>query len=204
MQAIIRQRVPEQLSNVQLREWQKYRGYSIRILQELEHSGGKTTRMISDGIGCRCVAATNILCRMLKIGLVERVERWGWRITRDGIFLLSLSLNTTTTSQQHHNNTTTTSQDVSGTFQAYQRGETVMPKQELPQETEAGPRCYQATTCHIRRLCKDKRYTLSNQERVCQTCIHDDTRKDIPGRFPVETKGMGSHHQTTLAEVQHA
>lgn len=204
MQAIIRRPAAEQISYRRLRQWQKFRGWKLRILEDLEHSGGKTTRSISDGIGRCCHVVETRLCEMIADGLVERVERWGWRITLDGIQLLQLQTSTTIAQQQHGKSTGIARQDVSGTFQAHSGGEIAMPQQISPQEMNAGPPCFQAMTCHIKRLCKDKRYTLTNQERVCSTCIHDDLRRDRSPRVPQEMKVVGSEKQPQLAEVQFA
>lgn len=150
------------------RQWQKYRGWKMRILEELEHSGGLTTREISSRIRYPAHSTTNRLSEMLRSGFVERVERWGWRITRNGIFLLSLNY-TTTIPQQHHNNTTTLPQ--------------------LEQE-ESAPLCFQGKTCHIKQICHDKRYTTKNMD-VCLNCVWYDPRaKTFPAPRP-EMKVVG-------------
>src|SRR4030043_2116239 len=95
------------------RYWQKFRGWSIKFLDDLQNSAGKTTRAIADGTFCPVRVAAVILQRMLRYNLIERVENWRWRLTRDGMFLLSINnntvnnnnVNTTTTQQQHEDNT---------------------------------------------------------------------------------------------------
>lgn len=168
--SITRQAAP-QVSHVQLREWQRYRGWTIKILEELEHSGGMTTRAISDRTGCNCKLATTNLCRMLKQDLVERVDRWGWRITVTGYFLLSLSLNHTTTTQQPHNNHTTTTQE----------------------QEETAPDCFHAKTCHIKQICQDKRYTMKTMS-VCLNCVWNDPRPMIIPRVRLEKKAVQQGH----------
>lgn len=151
------------------REWQKYRGWKMRILEELEHSGGMTTREISSRIGYQCHSTTKRLCEMQRSGFVEKVERWGWRITSNGIFLLSLNY-TPTTHQQHSNNTPTTLQ--------------------LEKE-EPAPKCFQGKTCHIKQICQDKRYTIKNMD-VCLNCVWYNPRAQVfPAPRP-EMKVVGS------------
>lgn len=169
MQVVIRRQAAEQLSNVQLREWQRYRGWTMRILEELEHSGGLSTRAISDAIGYKCVYTGNLLRRMLNITLVERVERWGWRITRDGIFLLSLNYACTTHTHHTHNACTTHTQE----------------------KSEPAPMCFALPTCHIKHICQDKRYTKRNMALCNGTaaCIWGASGAD---RAPVEMKVRGA------------
>lgn len=190
IQTITRQPAAEQLSSVQLREWQRYRGWKIRILEELEHSGGMTTRNISDRIGYRCHSTTNRLVEMQRVNLVERVERWGWRITRDGLVVLSINY-TTSSPQQHHNFTTTSPQhDVSGTLHTHTTPKNRETRCESIEEIGTGPACFQAETCHIKRICKDKRYTLRNM-KLCHgtaSCIWDGHSSP---RAPVEMKVVG-------------
>lgn len=151
------------------RQWQKYRGWKMRILEELEHSGGLTTREISSRINYPCHYITNRLCEMQRDGLVEKVERWGWRITSNGIFLITLNYTTTTTQQQHYNNTTTT----------------------LLTIEESAPLCFRGKTCHIKQICQDKRYTIKNMS-VCLNCVWYDPRAQVFPAPRVEMKVMGS------------
>ncbi len=157
-----------QLSNVQLREWQRYNGWKIRILEELEHSGGMTTRVISDRIGYRCVSVANRLQEMLRANLVEKVDRWGWRITVTGVFLLSLNY-VPTTYQQHTNIITTSSQQ---------------------EKEEPAPSCFHAKSCHIKKICQDKRYT-SKTMMVCLDCVWNNPRTFHIPALPVEMNAVG-------------
>lgn len=164
---ILRQSAP-QLSNLQLREWQRYRGWTTKILEELEHSGGMTTHEISNRTGCKCHQTGVILRRMWEKELVDRVDRWGWRITVTGFFLLSLNyVNTSSTQHQHSVNTPSTQE-----------------------KEEPAPKCFALATCHIKQLCKDKRYTEKNRQ-LCHgtaSCIWGASGAD---RAPVEIKVMG-------------
>ncbi len=168
----------EQLSNRTFREWQRYRGWTIKILGELENSGGMTTREISSRTGCGCVRGSDRLCKMLRAGLVERVERWGWRITGDGSYLLSLSY-TATTQQQHSNNTATTQQQ---------------------EKEEPTPPCFHASTCHIKQLCQDKRYTYKNMT-LCPNCVRWNPGAWVKPRIPLEKKAVGSNGKETVPET---
>lgn len=165
MQAVIRRPAAEQLSIVQLREWQRYRGWSVKILERLENSGGETVRSISDATGGRCATIGRTLRRMREHNLVERVERWGWRITVTGVFLLSLSIQDTTRTQQGHNADTTQTQE----------------------KSEPIPPCFRLATCHIKQVCADKGYTKRNMALCHGTaaCIWGVSGVD---RVPVETK----------------
>jgi hypothetical protein len=168
MQTLIKHQAAEQISAATLREWQRYRGWTIKILEELEHSGGMTTREISDRTGCRCHTTATILGRMMHSDLVEKVERWGWRITRDGLVLLSINyVNTTTTQQQHNVNTTSTQE-----------------------KSEPVPACFRVATCHIKQICQDKGYTRKNMV-LCQYCVWYDPRAWSLRIAPVEIKVMG-------------
>jgi len=169
VQAIIRRPAPEQISAVTLREWQRYRGWTVKILEDLEHSGGKTVQDISTGIWYRRSSTSRTLRHMRVHGLVERVERWGWRITRDGLFLLSLS--------QEDRNRIIIGENPAST--------------RIEEKSEPAPPCFALPSCHIRRLCEDKRYTKKNQS-LCHgiaCCIWGAAGRD---RVPVETK-VGGH-----------
>ncbi len=76
------------------RYWQKFRGWSVKFLDDLQNSGGKTTRAIADATFCPARVAAVILQRMWRYNLIEKIENWGWRLTRDGLFLLSINNNT--------------------------------------------------------------------------------------------------------------
>lgn len=130
----------QQFSRQKLREWQKYRGWKLRILEELEHSGGMTTREISTRIGYQARQTTKRLCEMRSRDMVEKIENWGWKITATGIYLLSINY-TPTIHQQHSNNAPTMLQQ----------------EKEIP-----APPCFNLRLCHIRQICKDPRYTMKN------------------------------------------
>lgn len=158
-----------QLSAVKLREWQRYRGWTIKILAELEHSGGMTISQISNGVQHRRAVLRKYIPRMVKINLIEPVDRWGWRITTDGLLLLLLQTrNTNGTEQEHFGNT-------SGT----------------QEKEEPAPSCFRAATCHIKRICRDKRFTPKTMT-LCQNCVWDPPHRWIKPQVPVEKKGMGS------------
>lgn len=154
--------------SAEMRHWQRFRGWKLKILEELEHSGGMTTREVADRIGYSCHATTSRLCEMLRLDLVERIERWGWRITRDGVFLLQLNYNTNTTQLQHNNNTTTT---------------------QL-QHNVTAPLCFYAATCHIKRNCQDKSYNLKNA-KLCENCVHFSPLQGRLAAAAVEMKVEG-------------
>ena len=65
--------------------YQKYRGNSLLILEQLENSGGLTTRQISDAIlgNARVIAVT--IQRLVHRCVIEKVENWGWRINCNGL-----------------------------------------------------------------------------------------------------------------------
>ncbi len=151
-------------SKRELRHWQKFRGWTIKFLDDLQNSAGKTTRAISDATFCGCRVAAVILQRMLRYNLIEKVENWGWRLTHDGMFLLGINnnsinnnyVNTTTTQQQHKVNT---------------------------KKQESIPSCFHRLSCHIKQLCNDKAYTIKNMV-LCHNCVSFDLKN--------YTKGAGS------------
>lgn len=101
---IIRAQDPEAL-----RQWARYRGWSIRILAELENSGGLTVAQIADNLNHRKKAIREYCYRLNDSGCIERVERWGWKITASGQLLLYINndhTNTTPTPQKDHTKTT--------------------------------------------------------------------------------------------------
>jgi len=157
-----------QISAVKLREWQRYRGWTIKILAELEHSGGMTISQISDGVHHRRAVIKQYIFRMAKINLIEPVDRWGWRVTTDGLLLLLLQTgNTKVTEQQHFGNTTVTQE-----------------------KEEIAPPCFKAPTCHIKRTCKDKRYTLKNMD-LCANCVWNNPGAWKIAAIPLEKRGTG-------------
>lgn len=187
------------IGRTELRELQKYRGWKIRILEELQHSGGMTTREISTRIDYPCHSTVNRLVEMHDRGFVEKVERWGWKITLDGVNLLSLNY-TTTTPQQHHNITTTLPQlDVNGEFPLQNEKKPSLVF-DFAVEIEK-PACYENTTCHIKQLCRDPGYSLKNRE-LCPNCVWNTSKLvHIFPRFPVETREVGDDpHQKNLED----
>lgn len=169
------------ISSAKYREWQRYRGWTLKILEELEHSGGMTTREISTRIENSCRRVTSTLCRMANQGLVERVERWGWKITRDGIFLLSINYANTTTTQQQHNANTMLTQE----------------------KEERAPICFYASTCHIKRFCQDKRYIAKNMYQ-CHGCVWNTPDQWNKPTVPLEKKDGGSIQAPLVQErLQH-
>jgi hypothetical protein len=71
----------------------KFRGKTIEILGILSNSGGMTTREISDQTGIP-VKTVNVYCWLgEKRGIFERKERWGWKATPFGFFVLSINNN---------------------------------------------------------------------------------------------------------------
>jgi hypothetical protein len=71
----------------------KFRGKTIEILGVLSNSGGMTTREISDHTGIP-IKTVNVYCWLgEKRGIFERKERWGWKATSFGFFILSINNN---------------------------------------------------------------------------------------------------------------
>ncbi len=150
-----------------LRNWQRYNGLTLKFLSELENSGGMTTRDISDRTGCNPHHACTKLGQMLSEGLVEKVEKWGWKITRDGIncLLITNSNNinnyVTTTTQQQHNMFTTSTQQHHSQF----------PLENQQQKKEEWiPGCFHLKWCHIKKFSHDKTY--NNKTNIhCDGCV---------------------------------
>lgn len=152
------------VSKKENRQWQKFRGWSIKFCSDLQNSAGKTTRMISDGTFCPSRVAAVILQRMYRYNLIEKIENWGWRLTQTGMFLLSINnntvnnnyVNTKITDNKHNDNT---------------------------KKQESIPSCFSRASCHIKQICKDKAYTIKNMV-LCHTCVSFDIKN--------YTKGAGS------------
>lgn len=165
------------LSSSKYREWQRYRGWKLKILEELEHSGGMTTREISTRVGYSAVLTSNTLCKMVRSGLVEKVERWGWKITRDGITCITINYSSTTYTQHNLNSTTS-----------------------LPQEKEQpAPICFNASTCHIKRFCSDKRF-ISKNTYQCDGCTWNTPEQWNKPKLPVEKKEAGGTQAPLVQE----
>ena len=147
--------------------YQKYRGNSLLILEELEHSGGMTTRAISDAIlgNARVIAVT--IQRLVRRCVIEKVENWGYKITVTGLKILSIFNKATTTTTTKNVNITTTQQQ---------------HKVNMKNE-ESIPSCFHRLSCHIKQICKDKGYTLKNMV-LCANCVSFDLKN--------YTKGAGS------------
>ncbi len=79
-----------QHSRAELRQWQRFRGWTIRILEELEHSGGLTYAQLAERTFCRRIDVRQYCLRLYRSCCIEPLEKWGWKITTDGVFLLSL------------------------------------------------------------------------------------------------------------------
>jgi hypothetical protein len=149
--------------------YQKYRGNSLLILEELEHSGGLTTRQISDAIlgNARVIAVT--IQRLVHRCVIEKVENWGWKINRNGLKILEIFNKSTTT-------TTTKNVNISTTQQQH---DVNMKKEKQPiEQTENVPSCFEKAYCHIRRFLKNPIFN-SKTMMQCDGCLHDD-----PNNFP--------------------
>ena len=153
----------ENINTIESREkqdhYQKYRGHSLRILEELENSGGMTTRQISDAIlgNARVVAVT--IQRLVNRCVLEKVENWGYKITVTGLKILSI-FNKTTTTTTNNVNTTTTQQ---------QHDVNMKNVNETEKPLEIIPSCFKEAYCHIRRILHQEEYTTKNSER-CPNC----------------------------------
>lgn len=91
-----------ELAGSELRYWCKFRGWTIRILEELQSSGGMTTAELAGKVNCRCTDTKRYCRRLWDAGCVERVERWGWKVTGVGTFLLQLQLKDTKGTPRGH------------------------------------------------------------------------------------------------------
>ena len=143
------------------RYWQKFRGWSVKFLDDLQNSGGKTTRAIADATFCPARVAAVILQRMWRYNLIEKIENWGWRLTRDGMFLLSINNNTV-----NNNNVNTKITD--------------NKHKDNTKKQESIPSCFSRVSCHIKQLCRDKAYTLKNMV-LCQNCVSFDLKNYTKG-----------------------
>ncbi len=150
-----------------LRQWQLYRGLTIEILTELEHSGGMTTRDISTRINKTAKHSSTKLSQMLSDGLVEKVEKWGWRITRNGINCLLI-----TNSNNNNNYVTERLQNVHRTTtEPPQHYHSTFPLENQEQkEEECIPGCFHQKFCHIKQICKIKEYN-DKTSVLCEGCV---------------------------------
>lgn len=91
------------------RQWTRYRGWTVQILAELEHSAGLTVAQIADKLNQRKKAIREYCYRLYEAGCIEPIARWGWKITTHGQLLLYINndhTNTTPTPQKDHTKTT--------------------------------------------------------------------------------------------------
>lgn len=160
---------PEQTEEPKQRQdhYQKYRGYSLEILEQLEHSGGLTTRQISDAILGNARVIANTIQRLVHRCVIEKVENWGWKINRNGLKILEIFNKTTTTTTTKNVTTTTTQhhQDV------YMKNETTTAELKKEQ-TKNIPSCFEKAYCHIRRFMKNPVFSSKTAMR-CDGCVHD-------------------------------
>lgn len=92
-----------------LRQWARFRGWTISILEELQHSGGLTIAQIADKLNHRRVDVKEYCRRLYRSGCIEQIDRWGYKITTQGLQLLQLQPgNTKATTRQHLGNTKAT------------------------------------------------------------------------------------------------
>lgn len=159
--------------------YQKYRGNSLLILEQLENSGGMTTRAISDAIlgNARVIAVT--IQRLVRRCVLEKVENWGWRINCNGLKILSIFNKKDITTNNKNVNTTTTQQQ-----------HKVNMKNDTTTETmkENIPSCFEKAYCHIRRFLKNPTFN-SKTMMHCTGCVHDSINnypKNIIGRQAVQ------------------
>jgi benzoyl-CoA reductase/2-hydroxyglutaryl-CoA dehydratase subunit BcrC/BadD/HgdB len=152
--------------------YQKYRGNSLLVLEQLEHSAGLTTRQISDAIlgNARVIAVT--IQRLVNRCVIEKVENWGWRINRNGIKILEIFNKTFTT-------TTTKNVNISTTQQQHK----VNMKNDTTTETinDNIPSCFEKAYCHIRRFMKNPIFNYKTAKQ-CDGCVQfntNDYRKNI-------------------------
>ncbi len=107
--AILGDSTIRQPSRAELRQWQRFRGWTIRILKELEHSGGMTVAEIAERVDNRRVDVKEYCRRLRMSGAVDYAEKWGYKITSTGTFILSIQTsNSSATQQQHLGNTKAT------------------------------------------------------------------------------------------------
>src|SRR5450759_4299611 len=152
--------------------YQKYRGNSLKVLEQLENSGGLTTRQISDGIlgNARVIAVT--IQRLVHRCVIEKVENWGWRINCNGLKILSIF---------SKKDITTNNKDVN-TIQTQTQHKVNMKKDEKPiKQMENTPSCFEQAYCHIRRFLKNPVFNTKTMMQ-CNGCVQlntNDYRKNI-------------------------
>jgi hypothetical protein len=163
--------------------YQKYRGNSLLILEELEHSGGLTTRQISDAIlgNARVIAVT--IQRLVHRCVIEKVENWGYKITVTGLKILSIFNKKDTTTTTKNVNTTTTQQqhDVN-----MKNKTTTIEPENVPDEYI--PSCFHQTYCHIKKIWKKTVYNAKTKA-ACDGCVMGNSNeypKNFIGRQAVK------------------
>jgi hypothetical protein len=152
--------------------YQKYRGNSLLILEQLENSGGLTTRQISDAIlgDARVIAVT--IQRLVHRCVIEKVENWGWRINRNGMKILEIF---------NKKDTTTTTKNVNISTTQQQHVVNMKNDKEPLKQTENIPSCFEKAYCHIRRFLKNPVFN-SKTMMQCNGCVQfntNDCRKNI-------------------------
>jgi hypothetical protein len=149
--------------------YQKYRGNSLRILEELEHSGGLTTRQISDAIlgNARVIAVT--IQRLVYRCVIEKVENWGWKINATGLKILAIF---------NKKDITTNNKNVN-TIQTQTQHKVNMKNGEEPiKQTENIPSCFSLATCHIKTCLKKTVYNLKTMF-MCDSCCQNDSKNFV-------------------------
>lgn len=160
-------------------QYQKFRGWTIKILSDLEHSSGKTSRAISTGTFGSCKVISVILCRLRRYNLVEKVANWGWKITRDGLFVLGIN-NKTTDNEQYNNN----NKDTNTIYNNNEQN----TKTKNETTNESAPTCFKSTLCHIKRLLKKSVYNLTTMA-TCDGCVMGNNN-DYP-KFSLSRQKVG-------------
>ncbi len=160
--------------------YQKYRGYSLKILEQLENSGGMTTRAISDAIlgNARVISVT--IQRLVRRCVIDRVENWGWKININGLKVLSIFNKKNITTNNNNNNTTTTQQQHDVNMKDDKKAEE--QKSESP---EWIPSCFYRTSCNIRSIMKKSVYD-SKTSNKCEFCVSRNTHEyftNMAGKF---------------------
>jgi len=145
--------------------YQKYRGNSLLILEQLENSGGMTTRAISDAIlgNARVIAVT--IQRLVHRCVIEKVENWGWRINCNGLKILQIFNKKDITTNNKNVNTIQT-----------QTQHNVNMKNDTTTETinDNIPSCFEKAYCHIRRFLKNPVFNTKTMMQ-CNGCVQFNT-----------------------------
>ncbi len=126
-----------------------------------------TTRDISDRTGCKPRMATVILCRMRCSSLVEKIENWGWKITRDGINCLLIT--NSNNNNIYANTIQTQCKHEANTMLTQCKHEFPLEKQQQTKQEDI-PGCFHHNFCHIKQLCQSKEYNRKTSE-LCPGCV---------------------------------